>query len=192
MKKYLPAIMAVVCSSAMAAQAPLPQPVHEFKRNRVELSVVSISDSFSQTPLSEIEWGLKGYFQLQLTRLVYGAVNVEKLNYNHFNYGATVGGSRPVYHNEFKPYAEVYYEYHSGEDKNLTSKNLGYDVGCYSNYFKNFNPFVEMDNFAERDKFYVKTGALYNLNEKFFIKGDYSFPSKVEGTSGELGVGLVF
>jgi len=164
----------------------------EVKRHiKYDLSVVGLTlDGLRNKTIKDLDWGIKSELKAHVDTTFYGTVNVIKYEGNDFGYGASIGAHHAM--GSFSPFGELTYNHKPSDAKNISREQTGYDLGVSSLYFKRFTPYAEYVDFADNDRSFVKVGAKYQVNDRYFLLTDFSFPSKTDGESADLGGGITF
>ena len=184
MKKLL--FISALCLS-MTAHAELPKSVHYFKNNTVQVE----SDTMNldvNNKLSDMDFDFKVSMTTHFNNNFYSTVSVTKYEKDQVGYGAVIGVEEP--YKDVTAYSEVTYNHDYTDVKNLSDKQFNYDSGVRLNILSSLSPYIECDDYADSDLFFLKAGLRYTINKKFFLVADYSFKSKVTGNKVGLGMGL--
>lgn len=187
MKKLI--AMTALCFCFSSALADTPAQVQKFfKSNSLQLEAQS-SDLNTDTKLSDVDWNFKFTLNTAYNDYVYSKIDVVKMS-NDYSYGATVGVQDPFA--SFTPYSEISYNHQNTSKKLLTSDQFDYGTGVKLNYFSRLSPFLEANDFLDADRWFVKTGLQFKVDDRFSLIGDFSFPSKLHGSRCGLGIGVAF
>lgn len=104
---------------------------------------------------------------------------IEDEHINYFNeFGYTFGIS--IFH----PYAEIGYT--------AVDDSINYDFGLSTHVGKSFRPFVELSNFADKEKKTEKYGAQFQLTKSVYVEGAYEVTNQQLSDNVKFGLFLQF
>jgi len=189
MKTLLTLTALFLCTSALAAIPPVSECNHYLKGSSFDFEVLSDGNLSTQS-LKELDLDFKGTFTAHINTYSYATVDLVKLTKDHWGYGATVGVQDTYQH--FTPYGEVHYSHNYTQAKNVSDQNFDYNTGIKLAYFTHLTPFIEADDFVNSNRWFVKTGVKYKLNDRYYLLADYSSPSHIIGAKVGFGGGVQF
>ncbi|NIT58782.1 MAG: hypothetical protein GWN00_21940 [Aliifodinibius sp.] len=188
MKKLIAMTALSLCFSSAFADSQNVDVHQLFSKNSFQIEAQS-SDLNTDKKLSDIDWDFKLSLKTEYNGFVYSFLNFSKFS-NDYAYGATVGLQDPF--DSVTPYSEITYNHLNSNNKMLSSQQFDYDTGIKINHFSRLSPFLEADDFLDSSRWYIKTGAQFNVDNRFYLIGDYAFPSKTTGSQLGLGIGVAF
>ncbi len=188
MKKLVAMTALSLCFSAAFADSKNID-IHQLFRNNSFQVEAQSSDLNTDKKLSDIDWDFKFSLKTDFNGFVYSLINAEKFSHD-YGYGLKVGLQDPL--DSVTPYSEITYNHLNSNQKMISSQQFDYDAGIKINRFSRLSPFLEADDFLDSKKWYIKAGAQFNVDNRFYLVGDYSFRSKTTGSQLGLGAGVAF
>ena len=120
--------------------------------------------------LKNIDLGMQFKLEYKFNQNVYVAASTTRFNKNKWGMGATVGiQDNPAF---IQPYSEL--NYIKVPVNNRWLELIGYDVGTNINLTHGISPFVELDNFLQKNREAISGGVSFNVFKNISIGASYS------------------
>ena len=160
MKKYLPIALLGISLNALA-----------FQHWNVKTEVLTLNPEIPTT-ISNLDLGYDFGVQYNLNPNLYTSVNTTRYDHSRWSYGATAGITDSAGY--IRPYAEVNYNRVPTNNKQWLSL-VGYDVGMNAYVFKGVIPYIEFDNFFQKQKEAMQVGLNVPIGKRFSIGGAFAW-----------------
>jgi len=149
----------------------------KIKKDKSELEMsISTFTTNSKIPsnIKSLTLGYSGELAYNINKNLYLSGNLKYYGNKNFSYGATAGitASKGI----LLPYAEISYDQFL-YNKQKTHAEFGYDVGAVLNVNKYINPYVQLDDFLNKDinKEMMEVGSQFLITDNVAFKVGYSF-----------------